>query len=415
MTETWHESSSSPSLIASVPNGFSFVDIARPSANPLSTRHSSYGGICLIFKSCFSISVDPSFKFSSCECLFTCLKSNFSKFNIVVIYRPPSSSKSQFLDDFHNLSESLYSQSIPFYIFGDFNISLNKPNDFYVSKFLQILSTFNLSQHCNFPTQKRGNTIDLIISSSFTTISNINSEQVHFSDHYFISCSLSLSHPFSRFSSVIIKRSWNNFDHEKFSNLFLASGFSSSTFDDVDDFMNAFVLTTSSILDILAPLKSFRYRLSSKKAPWFDHECILSKRSVRKLERAFRSSLSISSWNAWKDYLISHRTLLFNKHSSYLRQSIISFSNSKNRWSFLSKLLHKNSPPPFFSPDEYLNFITDKIFNIHSSSKSNTTPSFTKFSPDPECLSSFTPITLSHLTKLTLLFRTLFLILLLIK
>ena len=104
--------------------------------------------------------------------------------------------------------------------------------------------------------------------------------------------------------------------------------------------------------------------------------------------------------NAWKDYLISHRTLLFNKHSSYLRQSIISFSfsNSKNRWSFLSKLLHKNSPPPSFSPDEYLNFITDKIYNIRSSSKSNTTPSFTKFSP--ECLSSFTPITLSHLTKL---------------
>ena len=75
----------------------------------------------------------------------SCLKSNFSKFNVAVIYRRPNSSLSHFLDDFHSISEFLYSQSIPFYIFDDFNISFNEPNDFYVSKFLQILSIKSFS------------------------------------------------------------------------------------------------------------------------------------------------------------------------------------------------------------------------------------------------------------------------------
>ena len=144
--------------------------------------------------------------------------------------------------------------------------ALNIENDFYASKFLEILSTFNLSQHlCQH--HKLGNTLDLIISSSFTNINNLTTEQLHFSDHYFIYFYLLLSQPFPKFFSSIIKRSWINFDKIKFSNLFLSSGFSSTSFTDIDVFMNEFNKTISSLLDILAPFKSFTYRLTSKKAP----------------------------------------------------------------------------------------------------------------------------------------------------
>ena len=71
LTETWHESASSPSLLASIPQGFSFVEQARPPLHPLSSLHSSYGGICLLFKSSYSVSLNSSIKFSSFECLFT--------------------------------------------------------------------------------------------------------------------------------------------------------------------------------------------------------------------------------------------------------------------------------------------------------------------------------------------------------
>ena len=136
VTETWHESASSPSLITASPSGFSFVELARPPSNPLSSKHSSYGRVCLFYRSIFSISVDSSsFNFSTFKCLFTSFNINSFKFNLVVVYRPPSSSLSLFLNDFHHLSESLYSLSIPFFILGDFNISFNKVNDSYVLKF----------------------------------------------------------------------------------------------------------------------------------------------------------------------------------------------------------------------------------------------------------------------------------------
>ena len=101
----------------------------------------------------------------------------------------------------------------------------------------------------------------------------------------------------------------------------------------------------------------------------------------------------------WKNLLQLHRKLLFDKHSSFLRKSIISSSTSKNRWSSLSKLLTKTSPPPSFSPQDYLNFLTTKINNIRSSSiNSNQSSIFTKFST--ESFSSFSPITLDYLTKI---------------
>ena len=105
------------------------------------------------------------------------------------------------------------------------------------------------------------------------------------------------------------------------------------------------------------------------------------------------------SFTTWKNSLYVYRTLLYTKHSSYLRQSIVSFSSSKNRWSSLSKLLHKNSSPPSFSPDDYLNYISDKINSIRSlNNNNNNLPTFTKLATDS--LSSFSCLSISDLTEI---------------
>ena len=39
---------------------------------------------------------------------------------------------------------------------------------------------------------------------------------------------------------------------------------------------------------MLLHIKSFTYRFYSLKAPWFGHECLASKRNLRKLERSYR-------------------------------------------------------------------------------------------------------------------------------
>ncbi len=49
-------------------------------------------------------------------------------------------------------------------ICGDFNIHVNKTEDPDSTKFMAVLSRFNLTQHVNEPTHRLGNIIDLMIT-----------------------------------------------------------------------------------------------------------------------------------------------------------------------------------------------------------------------------------------------------------
>ena len=50
-------------------------------------------------------------------------------------------------------------------IVGDFNFAVNNGNDGAALNFLDLLNTFNLTQHIKVPTHKDNNTLDLIIYS----------------------------------------------------------------------------------------------------------------------------------------------------------------------------------------------------------------------------------------------------------
>ena len=70
-----------------------------------------------------------------------------------------------------------------FFIIGDFNLHFNKPEDFYVSKFINILNTFNLTQHISTPTHTSGNTIDFLITSFIINIHNLSTIKFDYSDY----------------------------------------------------------------------------------------------------------------------------------------------------------------------------------------------------------------------------------------
>ena len=64
---------------------------------------------------------------------------------------------------------------------------------------------------------------------------------------------------------------------------------------------------------------------------------------------------------------IHYKPTLFSKHCNYLRNSTVPAPSSKNCWSLLSKLLHKNLPPPTsFSAQEYHDYIVNKVELIRS-------------------------------------------------
>ena len=145
---------------------------------------------------------------------------------------------------------------------------------------------------------------------------------------------------------------------------------------------------------MLLPIKSFTYHLSSFKALWFDGECVSSKRTLRKLERSYRSSLSSSSHVLWLSHLPTYRSLPHSKCSNFLFSSI---NSSSSRWKKLNRVLSKQSPPPPFSSQVFQDYFHSKILSIRTNRSSSHTPPAS--SPAPS-LSHFLPITFTDLISI---------------
>ena len=116
-------------------------------------------------------------------------------------------------------------------------IFLNNKLNPYSLKLDYIFDLFNLTQHAHFPTHTAGNTLDYIISSSFTKPS-ISAESVPFSDHSLINHSFTIpSFPVVHFK--INKRLWSTFNKDSFIIFFSQSSFDLLSFSDPNLFLTA--------------------------------------------------------------------------------------------------------------------------------------------------------------------------------
>jgi len=109
------------------------------------------------------------------------------------IFRPPSSSQFAkpfcvFLDEFNSFLYVAATTPHEFLITGDFNFHADNPADNQISQFISVLSSFNLTQHVDFPTHIRpGNKL---VDSSLTPLSTTPCSP---SDHFPILTRLSVS------------------------------------------------------------------------------------------------------------------------------------------------------------------------------------------------------------------------------
>jgi len=81
-----------------------------------------------------------------------------------------------------------------FIITGDFNIHLDNPTDHLISQFLSLLSSFNLTQHVDFPTHNKNHILDLVITSSACSLApSLSSSHCCPSDHFPVFTRLSIN------------------------------------------------------------------------------------------------------------------------------------------------------------------------------------------------------------------------------
>ena len=88
---------------------------------------------------------------------------------ILTVYRPPSPNLDNvFFTEFSSLLQNLVTSSYELIITGDFNFHVNNSNCPSANSFLSLIDTVDLTQLVSFPTHTAGNTLDLLITHSFS-------------------------------------------------------------------------------------------------------------------------------------------------------------------------------------------------------------------------------------------------------
>jgi len=179
LTETWlTPNSTSAEIFDAIPPGFTFLSTARPVPDTCTSSVIGGGTAFLIREPCTLLS-SPTTTFKSFEMSTVTLKLPHSKLTIFNIYRPPSSlaksrdtaSFSQFLEDFQTLISSISTTPHEFLITGDFNIHVDDLTDSNALKFILFLDHANLTQHVSFSTHCHSHTLDLVITTSNSSVS----------------------------------------------------------------------------------------------------------------------------------------------------------------------------------------------------------------------------------------------------
>ena len=190
ITETWLSlKGDSAKIIELTPQTYSFVQSPR--------LQSRGGGVGFVFNSCYTVKVLPKLvSITSCDLLRVRISCGSTRtFYVYVLYRPPIGSKYAVSDSvFHDDLDVLLSEATVFcstcYLNWSFNIHYNKSDK--SGKIRSLCDIYNMVQQVQVPSNKHGNTLDLVLSS-FNLILSLSVYDVALSDHYLVEMNLNIT------------------------------------------------------------------------------------------------------------------------------------------------------------------------------------------------------------------------------
>ena len=409
LTETWLHPDTLPATINSLlPPSFNISHCPRPQGGG--------GGIGFIFNDKISVQNVTLPKYSSFEiqCLSfsarppTNIRSasiTTTPYTLLNIYRPPSSSKATFISEFTSLLEDFISSSSELIFTGDFNFHVDDPLAPHVSSFLDLLDTFNLTQHIAFPTHDSGHTLDLLITRSTSSlISSTEHTYSPISDHRFLVSTLSI--PTNSRSPRITKltRPINSINTTDFSNDILASSLYTSPASTLAPYLDQFSSVLTTLLDKHAPQKTTSC-LSRPHKPFITPEIKNEKSKRSRLETIFRKNRTPQNESNFKEQSKIVSKLISASRRTYFRNLIATCSQQpKKLWKTLGNLLCRKPPPslpnstcPSSLASAFQQFFDDKILNLCARFIPLTPALVQNLNPPPPTapppLSNFSPAT----------------------
>ena len=320
---------------------------------------------------------------------------------IAVIYRPPGTSCSAFIDEFTSFLEDTALGGDSLVIAGDFNIHMDTPTQTYPKKFSELCAAFDHTQHVTFPTHIKGHTVDLVLSRQCDTVQPTKPRRGDLiSDHYTVLCNLTSSKP-ETLKRNLAYRNLKSINIEQFRNdikeLPLYEHFNDMT---LEELTKAYDTQLTSLFDRHAPIIT-RTTSVAKRDPWIDQDILNANVKKRRAERKFRKCQNDENYRNFRKEQNSFRTLLSETKAKYLECELNKSKNdSKKLYQKLNKIMHrvKQNPMPDHQSDKELanafnKFFKDKVDNIRRTFNDCNESAFEndrEFTGRP--LSNFSPI-----------------------
>jgi hypothetical protein len=167
----------------------------------------------------------------------------------------------------------------------------------------------------------------------------------------------------------------------------------------IDDLALLYNIEVTAVLDRLLPERTVRCRRRPSD-PWFDEDCRLAKRQVRRLERAARKANSTDATAAWKQQRRVYRDLLRQKRESFWTTKVdCEQSNPNQLWKSIDALMGRGRIPVCtdIAADEFHQFFVAKVDGVRATTSNAPPASFTAVSPGCT-MNGFVPLSIADVT-----------------
>jgi len=268
-----------------------------------------------------------------------------------------------------------------------------------------------MCQQVNVTTHRTGGLLDVIVTRCDEQVSDIVVTETGVSDHQLVTCRLPVTVMSSEYLPTV-GRKWNEFSLDVFRAELSKSmpccndreWMKSVSIDELFAIYNSELVR---LIDVHAP-QYIRRRKRRLLTPWFDDECRMLKRNVRRLERKYRKSRQQADRLAWvlkvKEQAIFHQ----QKERLYWSARIISnAANPKRLWRDLDDLMKRTDESPAASQiestqraEEFGNYFDTKVAAIRHDTEQAAPPSFETYT-DQQFV-KFTVTSPAEITKLIL-------------
>ena len=366
VTETWLRPSDTQGLMDEItPAGFQLHQVPR--------ENKKGGGVAVLVRNDIDsvrCQIDQQETFEHITVKLSDRQS--SQLLVHVIYRPPSTSKSRFIEEFNSFMEAAALSPHENIILGDVNIQLDSQNC-WTEKFNTVLLDFDFIQHVSTPTHIQGHILDVLCTSKSLTSSVHHHVKDVISDHLAVFFTTTFPVKNSCRVKWLKIRKLRKINKTEFMSDIENSELIQAPYKTASLLSHQYFQTLRNILDKHAPEHECKTPQHVNKA-FINSDILAAKRSKRKLEREWRkdnSAINRSRYRAAVNHFNRLVECAKTKHySDMVRENE---ANPKALWNSIKKVLHRSPKmvlPDYTTMNSLVNtfgrYFADKIAKLRS-------------------------------------------------